>query len=207
LENIIQINLITILGITALILAGLWYFVPLITGLPWVPSKSKRIRRALELAGLKAGETIYDLGAGDGRVLTIAAGEFGAHANGIELSPVHCLIALGRIFAKGLQGKAKIRWGNLYRSNIRDADVIYVYLTRTHAFRVKSILDKQLRRGARVVTLSSDLEGWEPSDMDSEALIFLYEMPPVPGSMASFMERVGGLGDGANSSPIGKIEA
>lgn len=206
-ENIIQINLITILGITALILAGLWYFVPLITGLPWVPSKSKRIRRALELADLKMGETLYDLGAGDGRVLTIAAGEFGAHAKGIELSPVHCLIALVRIYAQGLQGKAKIRWGNLYSSNIEDADVVYAYLTRSHAIRIKSILESQLRSGARVVTLSSDLEGWEPSDMDSEALIFHYEMPPVPGSMTSYMERVGGLGDGPNSSPIGKIEA
>ena len=190
-----------------LLAAALWYVVPLLTGLPWVPSKSKRIRRALDLADLKSRETLYDLGAGDGRVLAIAAGEFGALAKGIELSPVHCLIALIRIFTMGLRDQAKILWGNLYRADISDADVVFVYLTRAHAIRVKSVLEEQLRSGARVVTISSDLEGWEPTGMDKEALIFLYEMPPTQGSITTYLERAGGLGESISSSPFEEIES
>ena len=45
------------------------------------------------------------------------------------------------------------------------------------------------------------------SDMDSEELIFLYEMPPIPGSIASYMERVGGLRESTSSSPNNEIES
>lgn len=206
-ENLIQTNLLSILAIVIVVLGGLWYFVPILTGLPWIPSKFSRIRRALELAALKPGEVFYDLGAGDGRVIAIAASEFGAHAIGVELSPVHCLLALVRIYTKRLRGKASIRWGNLYKSNIGDADMVFVYLTRAHTIRVKKILESQLQRGARVVTLSSDIDGWEPSAMDSGSLIFLYIMPSVEGSIASYMAKRSGLQENSNSSPIGEIES
>lgn len=163
--------------------------VPLLSGLPWIPARRDRILRALDLARLEPGNRLYDLGAGDGRVLTIAARRYGAFAIGIEISPVHCLIALIRILVSGLRGRVWVRWENFYRADIRDADVVFIYLTQKHATRVKSMLGEQLKPGARIVTLSSDLDGWEPAGMDSEGLIFLYKMPPIPGSVASFMAR------------------
>lgn len=206
-EISIQTYLIALVAIIVIFLAGLWYLVPLLYGLPWIPAKRDRIYQALELAALKSDEILYDLGAGDGRVLTVAAGEYGAIAIGIEISPVHCLIARIRTLIKGVRANVKIRWQNLYRSDFSDADVVFVYLTQGHAIRIKSLLKAQLRPGARVVTLSSDLDGWEPTGMDSEGLIFLYKMPPVQGSIASFMAREGGLHAMGNSSSSGEIES
>ena len=154
----------------------------------------------MELADLKRGEVLYDLGAGDGRVLTIAARDFGARSIGIEIGPVHCVIAWLRILLAGVRDNASIRWRNIYRSDFSDADVIFVYLTQGHAIRIKPLLKAKLQAGARVVTLSSDLDGWEPADMNSEHLIFLYKMPPVLGSIASFMEREAGLQGVVSSS-------
>jgi len=189
LEQTIQIYLTIFIAIVFITLAGLWYLVPLIYGLPWIPADRKRIKRAMELAKLSPGEIFYDLGAGDGRVLTVAAGEFGAIAIGIEIGPVHCLIAWARALIKGLGKRVSIRWGDMYKTNFRNADVVFVYLTQKHANKIKPLLEFQLREGARVVTISSDLDGWEPSAMDSEYLIFLYRMPPITGGIGSFLAQ------------------
>jgi SAM-dependent methyltransferase len=207
LERPIQTNPLVLAAIIVLFIAGLWYFIPLLYGLPWIPAKRDRIYRALALADLKPNETLYDLGAGDGRVLTIAASEYGAIAIGIEISPVHCLIAIIRTLLKGVRSNITIRWQNLYRSDFSDADVVFVSLTQGHAVRIKSLLKEQLEPGARVVTLSSDLDGWEPTGMDSKGLIFLYKMPPIQGSIASFMAREAGLPVIGNRSPSGEIES
>jgi SAM-dependent methyltransferase len=199
LELTIQTSLIVLGAVIVICLAGLWYFVPLLYGLPWIPAKTKRIHRALELAALKPGEKLYDLGAGDGRVLIVAARDYDASAIGIEISPVHCLIAWLRALVMGLLPRVTIRWGNLYKSEFSDADVLFIFLTQGHALRVKDLLESQLRLGTRVVTLSSDLDGWEPVGMDSEHLIFLYIMPPVQGGVGTFLSREGGLSEKGES--------
>jgi len=93
--------------------AGLWTIVPAVYGLPTVPAPKERVRAALRLAGLKPGETIFDLGAGDGRVLVMAAREFGARAVGIEVGPIQCLLLWLRMQAEGLRDKVEIHWGRL----------------------------------------------------------------------------------------------
>jgi SAM-dependent methyltransferase len=181
--------IIIFLGITILILAMTWIFVPLIAGLPWIPTHRKRIRKALDLSDLAPGEIFYDLGAGDGRVLVLAARLYGAHAVGIELSPAHCVLTWLRVILSGVSDRVSIRWGNFYKMALEDADVVFAYLTPDHATRLQPQLEKQLHSGARVVTISADMDGWEPSAFDHNNLIFLYHMPPNPGSLASFMAK------------------
>src|SRR5688572_3351543 len=53
------------------VLALLWILVPAFYGLPSVPTKPDRVRKALKLVSLQPDEVLYDLGAGDGRVLLI----------------------------------------------------------------------------------------------------------------------------------------
>ena len=65
-----------ILAVLFLLGAILWLAVPVASGLPWVPARGQRIRAALRLANVQPGETVYDLGAGDGRVLV----DFALHA-------------------------------------------------------------------------------------------------------------------------------
>ena len=168
-----------------LVLAGLfllvavtWLVVPALYGLPWVPTREKRIRRALELANLKPDERLYDLGAGDGRVLVMAAKEFDANAVGIEIGPVQCLVGWLRIWFSGSRTRARMRCGDFYKADISSADVVFVYATSSQTSNLLPLLERSLRPGARVVSIAADFSGWIPKVVDRENLIFLYEMPP-----------------------------
>ena len=170
-------------------LAGYWLILPGLAGLPWRPTSSARIRKALEVARLQPGETIYDLGSGDGRVLVMAAREFQARAVGVEISPIYCLV--GRFSAQmhGLEGLVRVVRGDFFTTDLSGADVVFAYMTSRQAARLKPVLDRQLQQGVRVVTISFDLDGWEPDQVDVAGLIFLYEMPPHPGSLETYLAK------------------
>jgi hypothetical protein len=143
----------------------------------------------LKLANLKPDEVLYDLGAGDGRVLFIAAREFGAKAVGIEVGPVQCALIWLRITANGLGERVQIRWENFYRADLREADVVFVYATSQEVMKLAPHLETQLKKGTRLVSISADFPEWEPSAFDNRDLIFIYEMPPTKGNIGSYLMR------------------
>lgn len=165
----------------------LWILVPALYGLPPVPTRPERIQRALKLASLQAHETLYDLGAGDGRVLVIAARDFGARAVGIEIGPIQCLLAWLRTAASGFGKQVGVRWGNFYRADLRDADVVFVYATSKEVGKLAPHLKTRMKRGSRLVSISADFDEWEPSIVDEHDLIFIYEMPPAMGSITTYL--------------------
>ena len=174
-------------SILLFIVGLLWILIPALYGLPPVPTKPERVRKALKLANLQADETLYDLGAGDGRVLFMAALEFGAKAIGVEIGPIQCALIWLRAVASGLGDKIQIRWANFYEADLRNADVVFVYATSTEVIKLASHLAKQLKKGARVVSISADFPEWEPSVIDEHDLIFIYEMPPAQGSLMTYL--------------------
>lgn len=165
----------------------LWILVPAFYGLPSIPTKPDRIRKALKLANLKPDEIVYDLGAGDGRVLLIAAREFGAKAVGIEVGPIQCALIGLRIIASGLGDKIQIKWGNYLKADLSSADVVFMYATSKEVLRSASYLEKQMKQGSRLISISADFPEWEPSDFDQQDLIFLYNMPPKRGSLTTYL--------------------
>jgi hypothetical protein len=174
-------------SILLFVLVLLWILVPALYGLPPVPTRPERIRKALKLAGLQPDELLYDLGAGDGRVLLIAAREFGARAVGIEVGPIQCALIWLRLAASGLAGRAQVRWKNFYGADLHDADVVFVYATSKEVLKLTPHLEQQLKAGARLISISADFPDWEPAAFDDRDLIFLYEMPPLKGSLTSYM--------------------
>jgi hypothetical protein len=177
------------LSVLLFVLILLWILIPALYGLPPVPTQPERIRNALKLANLQPEETLYDLGAGDGRVLLIAAREFKAQAVGIEIGPIQCILTWLRITANGLASRIQIRWGNFYKANLKDADVIFVYATSKEIMRLAPHLETQMKAGARLVSISADFSEWEPSVVDEHDLIFIYEMPPRKGSLATYLAK------------------
>lgn len=170
-----------------LALAGLlWYFVPIFSGIPWVPTQAARLERALDLAGLQPGETFYDLGCGDGRVL-VAAARRGARAIGIEVPPIHCAAAQIRARLAGVGGRVSIRWGNFYRHALAGADVVFWYGHSRYTAKMQAHLARTLQEGARLVSINIDFPGWQPAAIDKPTLIFLYRFPPPPGDVNSFL--------------------
>ncbi len=183
------LNLINIFAALWIVIILVTYLIPLAYGLPPTPTRPERIRRALQLAGLQPGEVLYDLGSGSGRVLLIAAREFGAQAVGIEAGPIQCIQAWAASLIQGVQSRVGVRWGNFFKADVRDADVVFAYLTSNYAKRLEAMLAAQLKPGARVVTISFDFPDWEPADFDAANLIFQYRMPPSPGNLESFLAR------------------
>src|SRR3989304_6027041 len=114
------------LSLLIFILALLWILVPAFYGLPSIPTKPDRIRKALKLANLQPDEVLYDLGAGDGRVLLITAREFGAKAVGIEVGPIQCALIWLRAVASGFWNKIQVRWANFYKANLNDVRIIQI---------------------------------------------------------------------------------
>lgn len=179
------------LSLLLFILILLWILIPAFYGLPPVPTKSERVRKALTLVKLRPNEVLYDLGAGDGRVLLIAAREFGAKAVGIEVGPIQCALIWLRALANGFRNQIQVRWANFYKADLQNADVVFVYATSKEIMKLASHLERQLKKGTRVVSISADFPEWEPSAFDKYELIFVYEMPPTTGNLGTYLARMG----------------
>lgn len=173
--------------ILIVILSALWMIVPAFFGPPSVGTRPHRIRKALQLVNLQPNETLYDLGAGDGRVLFIAAGEFGANAVGLEIGPVQYLWIWLRVMAGGLKDKIKVKWWNYLKADLTHADVVFVYATSKEVAKLSSHLPEHMKRGSRLVSISADFPEWEPQEFDPQELIFVYAMPPKLGSLTTYM--------------------
>jgi hypothetical protein len=175
------------LSLALFALTLLWILVPAFYGLPSKPTKPDRIRKALGLVNLKPDAVLYDLGAGDGRVLLIAAKEFGAKAVGLEVGPVQIALVWLRILLGGLNDRVHVKWANYYRADLSRADVVFIYATLQELMKLAPHLEKQMKPGTRLVSISADFPEWEPSVFDEESLIFVYDMPPTEGSMTTYM--------------------
>lgn len=120
------------------------------------------VRYMLTVSGLKSDETFYDLGAGDGRAVIMAAKEFGAKAVGVELREDLAKKALITIEELGIQDKVTIVRDDLFKVDISPADVVFLYLTTSANDKVKPKLEKELERGTRIISHDYEILGWRP---------------------------------------------
>src|SRR6516162_8365818 len=137
---------------------------------PYYPTPETIVERMLQLGGLKAGEKMFDLGSGDGRIVIMAAQKFHAEAVGIELVPDLCRQSLARIRKLGLEKTAHIVNGDLLKQNYSSADLVTVYLLpESIDNKVQPLLDRQLRKGARVVAHDFEFKAWTPEKVENIA--------------------------------------
>ncbi|UCG35944.1 MAG: class I SAM-dependent methyltransferase [Candidatus Bathyarchaeota archaeon] len=134
---------------------------------PFVATPLPVVRHMLNVADLKAGETFYDLGSGDGRTVVMAAQEFGARAVGIELREDLAKKALAAVQELGIQGKVTIVREDMFNVNISPADVVFLYLTTSANDKVKPKLERELKSGTRVVSHDYEILGWKPARTES----------------------------------------
>ena len=167
--------LLSIIAVFVIAVSLLWVLVPAFYGLPPVSTRAERIRRALEFANPQAGELLYDLGSGHGRVLVMAAKEFGLNAVGIEAGPVQCAVSWVNALRNGVSSQVRIEAGDFYKSSLKDADIVFAYLTSDHGNPLQEKLGRELKSGARVVTISFDLPNWDVGFFDREQLIYMYK--------------------------------
>jgi len=126
----------------------------------FVPTPALLIRAKLELAGIKPGETIYDLGCGDGRVLIEAAQNYDVRGVGIEIRAHLVAKARATVCRHHLEERIEIRQEDYRAANVAEADVVIMYLNRGSLGQLSRKLEVELRPGARIVTHQFDLPGW-----------------------------------------------
>jgi ubiquinone/menaquinone biosynthesis C-methylase UbiE len=135
---------------------------------PYYPTPETIVEKMLQLGGLKAGEKMYDLGSGDGRIVIVAAQKFHAEAYGVELDKDLCKQSAAKILKLGLEKNARIINGDLLKQNYSSADVVTVYLLPDAVNnKVQPLLDKQLKKGARIVAKDFDFRNWTPEKVEN----------------------------------------
>jgi len=130
--------------------------------LPFLPSPESVIVKALEMAQLKPGEKLVDLGCGDGRVLVVAAKRYGAYAVGVELNPVLVRLAARECRFAGVWDSVDIVHGDLFGFNISSFDVVYSFPSPSVARKLAFKLIAECREGCRVVVHDHPLPLAEP---------------------------------------------
>jgi precorrin-6B methylase 2 len=144
----------------------------------YIPTPKDLVHQMLHMAQLRRGETLYDLGAGDGRILIEAARRFGAKSVGIEIDPIRVSRIRERLKTTGVV--AEVIEGDFMEADMSKADVVTIYLSKSVNAKLAPKLRDELKDGARVVSLDYDLPSWPPDqaiDVKSAGLarrIYLY---------------------------------
>jgi SAM-dependent methyltransferase len=128
---------------------------------PYEPTSPEVVEAMLDLAGVKAGDVVYDLGCGDGRIV-VAAAKRGARAIGVDLDPQRIAEARENARKAGVADRVELRVEDLFQTDVRDATVVMLYLWPKVNLRLRPRLVEQLRPGARVVSHSHDMGTWIP---------------------------------------------
>ncbi len=134
---------------------------------PFVPSPIVVIERMLRIADLKAGEVLFDMGAGDGRTVIMAAKNFNARSVGIELREDLAKKALSNIHENGLDDRVTIVNSDMFNVNLSSADVVFLYLTTSANEKIKPKLESDLKKGARIVSHDYEIIGWSPQKIEN----------------------------------------
>jgi SAM-dependent methyltransferase len=184
------------LSLSAVALAGLLAFVtPFLAqdldwnqykgfDVPFVPTPPEVVDEMLRLAKLKAGDVLYDLGCGDGRIVIAAAKRYGVKAIGIDIDPVRISESNANAVKAGLEGKVRFIQQDLFEADFKDATVVTMYLLTSVNLRLRPKLLTELKPGTRLVSHSFDMGDWIPDtttvvplSYDSERSVHFWVVP------------------------------
>jgi SAM-dependent methyltransferase len=128
---------------------------------PYLPTPLIIVDRMLQLGALKPQEKMYDLGSGDGRIVIMAAEKYKADSVGVEYDYDLFRESQNKIKRLGLKN-AGIVYGDILDRDYSDADLVTVYLLPASNEKVRPLLERQLKKGARVVAHDFGFAGWTP---------------------------------------------
>lgn len=124
----------------------------LLFGAPYVPTLTKQAETAMDMIALQPGQTLLELGSGDGKIL-LAAAERGWNAVGYELNPI--LVLVSRWRTRRYRKQVRVVWGDLWRAEKwPPADGIFVFILQKHMKKLDNIIT-QWQRGGKPVKLVS----------------------------------------------------
>lgn len=128
----------------------------------YYPTPDETVVEMLRLANIKHGDVLYDLGSGDGRIPIAAAQRYGIRAVGIEIDPKLVALAQERAQATDVSGLVNFRNADMFRTNIKEATVVTLYLSNKINLLLRPKLLRELRPGTRIVSHDFHMGDWKP---------------------------------------------
>jgi SAM-dependent methyltransferase len=128
----------------------------------WVPSDVAVVMKMLEMAQVKPGDVVYDLGSGDGRIVILAAQKFGARGVGVDLNGELVQQSRENAVKAGVADRVTFLQQDLFLTDLSEATVVTLYLFPDVNRRLMPKLRRELRAGSRVVSHDYDLGDWPP---------------------------------------------
>lgn len=130
----------------------------------YVPTPDAVVARMLSTAKVHAGDVVYDLGSGDGRIVIAAVRDFGASRGvGIELDPQRIAEARANAVAAGVSDRVEFRQADLFETDYSEATVVAMYLLPAMNVRLQPTL-RSLKPGTRIVSHNYDMgPAWKPA--------------------------------------------
>ncbi len=139
-------------------------------GAPYLPTKHKQAKAALDLLNLKPGQTLLELGSGDGRVLKIAA-KRDLKAIGYELNPLLVLVA--KINTWRYRESVRVIWGNYWQQDWPPADGIYVFLLAKYMKKLdKKIIQSSIKK---LASFAFQIPGRKPNKQKDGVYLYVYK--------------------------------
>jgi len=129
---------------------------------PYVPTPQVVVDRMLDLAKLKTGETVIDLGSGDGRIMIEAATRYGARGFGVEIDPRLVKLSNDRAAKAGVADRVKFLQQDLFKTDFHEANVLTLYLLPDVNLALRPKILSELRPGARIVSHDYGMGDWRP---------------------------------------------
>lgn len=133
---------------------------------PFVPTPQEVVERMLDLAEVKKGDVVYDLGSGDGRIVITAAKKYGVKAVGFEIDADLVKQSRANIQKAGVGHLAEIRHQDILTVDLGPASVLTMYLLPEVNLKLRPNVWKQLKPGSRVVSHDFDMGDWKPMKVE-----------------------------------------
>ena len=159
-------------GLLVAVLVAAWLYGPDVC---YAPTPRETARLMLTMAKAGPGTTVFDLGSGDGRLLIMAARDFGARAVGIEINPLRWLLGQVLITWYRVRGRVEIRRGSFFDLDLSEADIVACYLAPEAIRKLTPRLNRELKPGARVVSYRFPFFDLALLAENKEAKVFLYK--------------------------------
>lgn len=146
----------------------------------YVPTPHEVVDEMLEMAKVRDGDVLYDLGSGDGRIPIAAAKKFKVRAVGIDIDPERIREANANARAAGVTDRVTFRQDDIFKTDFSDATVVTLYLLTSLNEKLRPRLLSELKPGTRIVSHAFAMGDWEPQETRQigSSTIYMWTVPP-----------------------------
>ena len=133
---------------------------------PYVPTPDDVVDRMLQIAAVGKEDLVYDLGCGDGRIVIAAAKKYGARGVGVDIDPQRIAESQANAKKAGVEHLVTFELQDAMKVDLSKATVVTLYLLSTSNMKLRPMLTKQLKPGARIVSHAFAMGDWEPAKVE-----------------------------------------